>query len=54
LYPVGLTIRAVLISGREVDAQIVSIETTTLGTFLHIEIRSGSRQRYVQADCRLL
>jgi hypothetical protein len=36
-YPVGLIIRAVLVSGREVDAQIVSIETTTLGTFLHIE-----------------
>jgi hypothetical protein len=36
-YPVGLVVRGRLVSGREVEAQIVKIETTVLGTFLHVE-----------------
>lgn len=36
-YPIGIFVRVRLISGREVEAQIVKIEITTLGTFLHVE-----------------
>lgn len=36
-YPIGLIVRVHLVSGREVEAQIVKIETTVLGTFLHVE-----------------
>jgi hypothetical protein len=36
-YPIGVFVRVRLISGREVEAQIVKIETTALGTFLHVE-----------------
>jgi hypothetical protein len=36
-YPIGLVVRVSLVSGREVEAQIVKIETTVLGTFLHVE-----------------
>jgi hypothetical protein len=36
-YPAGLFVRIRMVSGREIDAQITKIETTTLGTFLHVE-----------------
>jgi hypothetical protein len=36
-YPIGLVVRVRLVSGREIEAQIVKIETTELGTFLHVE-----------------
>jgi hypothetical protein len=36
-YPIGILVRVRLNSGREVEAQIVKIETTALGTFLHVE-----------------
>jgi hypothetical protein len=36
-YPAGLFVRVRLVSGHETDAQIIKIETTMLGTFLHVE-----------------
>jgi hypothetical protein len=36
-YPIGLIVRVLLWSGRQVEAQVIRIETTALGTFLHIE-----------------
>jgi hypothetical protein len=36
-YPIGLIVRVLLWSGRKVEAQISKIETTALGTFLHVE-----------------
>lgn len=36
-YPIGLVVRVRMISGRKIEAQIVKIETTQLGTFVHIE-----------------
>jgi hypothetical protein len=36
-YPAGLFVRVRMVSGREIDAQITKIETTTLGTFFHVE-----------------
>jgi hypothetical protein len=36
-YPIGLIIRVLLWSGRQVEAQVIRIETTDLGTFLHVE-----------------
>ena len=36
-YPIGLIVRVRMISGREIEAQIAKIETTELGTFLHVE-----------------
>ena len=36
-YPIGLIVRVRMISGRELEARIVKIETTELGTFLHVE-----------------
>lgn len=36
-YPVGLIVRVRLISGREIEAQVTKIETSALGTFLHVE-----------------
>jgi len=36
-YPLGLIARVHLVSGRKIEAQIVKIETTVLGAFLHIE-----------------
>ena len=36
-YPIGLIIRGLLWSGRQVEAQVIRIETTALGTFLHVE-----------------
>lgn len=36
-YPIGLLVRVRMISEREIEAQITRIETTGLGTFLHVE-----------------
>jgi hypothetical protein len=36
-YPIGLIVRVRMISDREIEAKIVRIETTELGTFLHVE-----------------
>lgn len=36
-YPIGLIVRVRLVSGREIEAQIVRIEITELGAFLHVE-----------------
>jgi hypothetical protein len=36
-YPIGLFVRARLVSGQEIEAQITRIETTALGTHLHVE-----------------
>ena len=36
-YPIGLIVRVVLWSGRVVVAQVIRAETTSLGTFLHVE-----------------
>jgi hypothetical protein len=36
-YPIGAFIRVRMVSGREIEAQISKIETTALGTFLHVE-----------------
>jgi hypothetical protein len=36
-YPIGLLVRARLISGREIEGQVIKVETTALGTFLHVE-----------------
>jgi hypothetical protein len=35
-YPIGLVVSVRLVSGREIEAQVVRIETTALGTFLHV------------------
>ena len=35
-YPIGLIVRVIVV-GTEVEAQVVRIETTGLGTFLHVE-----------------
>ena len=37
LYPIGLVVRARLLSGLEVEGQITKVETTSLGTYLHFE-----------------
>jgi hypothetical protein len=36
-YPIGLIVRVRLVSGREIEGQIVKIEITVLGAFLHVE-----------------
>jgi hypothetical protein len=36
-YPIGLIVRVLLWSGRVVVAQVIRAETTSLGTFLHVE-----------------
>ena len=36
-YPIGLLVRVRLISGREIEGQVIRVETTALGTFLHVE-----------------
>jgi hypothetical protein len=36
-YPIGLIVRVLLWSGRQVEAKVIRIETTALGTFLHVE-----------------
>lgn len=36
-YPIGVLVRVRLISGREIEGQVIKVETTALGTFLHVE-----------------
>jgi hypothetical protein len=36
-YPIGLIVRVRLVSGREIEGEIVKIEITVLGAFLHVE-----------------
>jgi hypothetical protein len=36
-YPIGLIVRVLLWSGRVIVAQVIRAETTSLGTFLHVE-----------------
>jgi hypothetical protein len=36
-YPIGLIVRVLLWSGRQVEAKVIRIETTAVGTFLHVE-----------------
>jgi hypothetical protein len=36
-YPIGAVVRVRLISGREVEGQVIKVETTALGTFMHVE-----------------
>src|ERR1700689_3408486 len=35
-YPIGLIVRVRLVSGREIEGQMVKMETTVLGAFLHV------------------
>jgi hypothetical protein len=36
-YPIGIFVRARMVSGMEIEAQITKIETTALGRFLRVE-----------------
>ncbi len=36
-YPIGAVVRVRLISGREIEGQVIKVETTALGTFMHVE-----------------
>jgi hypothetical protein len=36
-YPIGLIVRGLLWSGRQIEAQVIRIEISALGTFLHVE-----------------
>jgi hypothetical protein len=36
-YPIGVLVRVKLVSGREIEGQVIKVETTALGTFLHVE-----------------
>jgi hypothetical protein len=40
-YPIGLVVKVRMISGTELEGQIIKIETTALGTFLHVEYDDG-------------
>jgi hypothetical protein len=40
-YPIGLIVKVRMISGKEMEGQIVRIETTALGEFLHIDYDEG-------------
>lgn len=40
-YPIGVIVRVRMISGTELEGQVTKIETTTLGTFLHVEYDYG-------------
>jgi hypothetical protein len=37
VYPIGVLVRVRLVSGREIEGQVIKVETTALGTFLHVE-----------------
>src|SRR5579863_6142897 len=37
VYPIGVFVRVRMISGREIEGQVIKVETTALGTFLHVE-----------------
>jgi hypothetical protein len=36
-YPIGAVVKVRLISAREVVGQVIKVETTALGTFMHVE-----------------
>ena len=36
-YPIGVLVRVRLVSGREIEGYVIKVETTALGTFLHVE-----------------
>ena len=36
-YPIGVVVRVRMISGREIEGQVTKVETTALGTFMHVE-----------------
>ena len=36
-YPIGTVVRVRLVSGREIEGQVIKVETTALGTFMHVE-----------------
>jgi hypothetical protein len=36
-YPIGAVVKVRLVSGREIEGQVIKVETTALGTFLHVE-----------------
>jgi hypothetical protein len=36
-YPIGAVVRVRMVSGREIEGQVIKVETTALGTFLHVE-----------------
>jgi hypothetical protein len=37
VYPIGVLVRVRLVSGREIEGQVIKVETMALGTFLHVE-----------------
>jgi hypothetical protein len=36
-YPIGVFVKVRMISGREIEGQVIKVETTAQGTFLHVE-----------------
>jgi hypothetical protein len=44
-YPIGAVVRVRMISGREIEGQVIKVETTALGTFMHVEF--GEEVAYV-------
>ena len=36
-YPIGVVVRVRMVSGRQIEGQVIKVETTALGTFLHVE-----------------
>lgn len=38
VYPIEVLVRVKLVSGREIEGQVIKVETTALGTFLHVEV----------------
>jgi hypothetical protein len=36
-YPIGAVVRVRLVSGREIEGQVIKVETTALGTFMYVE-----------------
>jgi hypothetical protein len=40
-YPIGLVVRIRMISGQELEGQVVKIKATALGEFLHVEYDDG-------------
>ena len=36
-YPIGVVVRVKMVSGREIEGQVIKVETTALGKFLHVE-----------------
>jgi hypothetical protein len=40
-FPIGLLVRVRMVAGTELEGIVIKIETTGLGTFLHIEYDDG-------------